>query len=110
MKAKTRLREVCLGAFLFADDAAVHIHTEEKLLQRIQRFIVACEDFGLIISLNKTQVMGQDVDAPPFISICDYALGSTITDNLSLETWLNRSIGKVAITLSGLTTKSLDKQ
>ena len=74
--AKTRVWEVCLTRnFLFADDAAVTTHTEEELQQLMQHFTVACEDFGLTISLKKTQVMGQDVDAPPSNSIRDeYAL------------------------------------
>ena len=29
-------------------------------------FTVACEDFGLTISLKQTKVMAQDVDAPPY--------------------------------------------
>ena len=49
LKAKTRVREVCLRDFLFADDAAVTIYTEEELQQLMQRFTVACEDFGLAI-------------------------------------------------------------
>ena len=43
----------------------------------MQHFTVACEDFGLTVSLKKTQVTGQDVDAPPSItsiSIREYAL------------------------------------
>ena len=55
--------------------------------------------------------MGQDVDAPPSINIREYTLeavprpvylGSTTTD-LSLETELNRRIGKATTTLSKLT-------
>ena len=49
-KAKARVREVCLRDFLFADDAAVTTHTEESLQQLMQRFTVACEDFGLTIA------------------------------------------------------------
>ena len=87
--------------FLFADDAAITTHTEEELQQLKQRFTVAYEDFGLTISLKKIEVMGQDIDAPPSIGIREYALeavhefvylGSTITDNLSLETEINRHI------------------
>ena len=48
--------------FLFTDDAAVTTHTEQEPQRLMQRFTVACEDFKLTMSLNKTQVMGQDVD------------------------------------------------
>ena len=52
LKAKTRIPEVCLRDFLFADDAAVTTYTEEELQQLMQRLTVACEYFGLPISLK----------------------------------------------------------
>ena len=72
----------------------------------MQSFTVACEDFELTVSLHKTQVMGQDVDVPaPSIGTHAYELeavhefaylSSTIPSSISLETELNRRIGKVA--------------
>ena len=65
-----------------------------------------CKDFGLIISLKKMQVMGQDVKHPPSTSIEDYKLaaiqefvylGSTISNSLSLETKINSTSGKPPI-------------
>ena len=65
-----------------------------------------CKDFGLIISLKKMQVMGQDVEHPPSTSIADYKLaaiqefvylGSTISNSLSLETKINSTSGKPPI-------------
>ena len=38
------------------------------------RFSKACRDFGLTISLKKTQVMGQDMNSPPNVSISDREL------------------------------------
>ena len=73
-----------------------------------------CRDFGLTISLKKTNVLGQDVDTPPVITINNYQLevvheftylGSTITDNLSLDAELNKRIGKAATTLERLATR-----
>ena len=78
-------------------------------------FSDACQDFGLIISLKKTQVMGQDVDSPLAISINDHELdvihdfvylGSAILDTLSLDKELNRRIGKAATTMTRLTKKA----
>ena len=49
----------------------------------------ACKDFGLTINLKKPNVLGQDTETPPVITIDDYELdavcqftylGSTITD------------------------------
>ena len=99
---------------LFADDAAVVAHTQEELQSLMDCFSQACKDFGLTISLKKINVLGQDTEAPPVITIDDYELdavcqftyiGSTITDNLSLDTEINKMIGKAASTLARLTAR-----
>ena len=59
-------------------------------------------------------MLGQDVDTPPVIIIDNYQvevvheftyLGSTITDNLSLDAELNKRIGKAVTTLERLATR-----
>ena len=80
----------------------------------MDRFSQACKDFGLTISLKKTNVLSQDVETPPTITIDDHQLevvhqftylGSTIFDNLSLDAEINMRIGKAATTLGHLTTR-----
>ena len=97
---------------LFAEDAAVATHTQEELQSLMDCFSQACENFGLTISLEKTNVLGQDTEAPPVITIDDYELevvcyftylGSNITDNLSLEVEIDKRSGKAASTLARLT-------
>ena len=99
---------------LFADDAAVVTHTQEELHSLMDCFSQACKEFGLTISLKKTKVLGQDTEAPPVITIDDYELdavsqftylGSTITDNLSLEADIDKRIGKAGSTLASLTAR-----
>ena len=99
---------------LFADDAAVVSHTQEELQSLVDCFPQACKDFGLTISLKKTNVLEHDTVAPPVISIDDYELdavckftylGSTITDNLSLDAEIDKWIGKAASTLARLTAR-----
>ena len=96
----------------FADDAAITTHTQEELQRLLDRFSDACRHFGLTIRLAKTQIMGQDIKEIPSLFIHNYKLevvhefvylGSTITDNLSIDSELNKRIGKAAITLSSLT-------
>ena len=53
------------STMLFADDAAVVAHTHEELQSLMDYFSQACKDFGLTISLKKTNVLGQDTEAPP---------------------------------------------
>ena len=88
---------------LFADDAAVVTHTQEELQSLMDCFSQACKDFGLAISIMKTNVLGQNTEIPPVITIDDYELdavsqftylGSTITDNLSLDAETERGLGR----------------
>ena len=112
LKAITKTQLKLLQDLLFADDAAVVAHSAEELQQLMRRFSEACKHFGLTISRKKTQVMGQGVPDPPVITISNHQLevvhdfvylGSTISDTLSLDTELNRRIGKASTTMSSLT-------
>ena len=89
-------------------------HTQRELQLLMDHFSQACKDFGLIISLKKTNVLGQDILAPPVITINDYELkvihqfmylGSTITNNLSLDPEIDKRIRKAATTLTRLTSR-----
>ena len=111
LKAKTKIRQVLVREMLFADDAAVISHTEEGLQTLINQFTSACKEFGLTISIKKTEVMGQNVTEPPTIQIDSKALevsdhftylGSTISSNLSLDHEIDRRIAKAAGTMSKL--------
>ena len=114
LRAKTKVREALNRDMLFADDAEVTSHTQRGLQSLMDRFSQACKDFGLTISLKKTNVLGQGTESPPIITIDEYELdavhqftylGSTITDNLSLDAELDKRIGKAATTLASLTTR-----
>ena len=117
MKAETLVRKTTVRDMLFADDAAIATHTEQELQLLMDRLSQACKDFGLIISLPKTNIVGQHTETKPVIKIDNYELetvnqftylGSTITDNLSLENEINKRIGKAATTLARLSTKCGD--
>ena len=111
------MRRVLIRELLFADDAAFTAHTEEALQRLTDRFADACTKFGLIISLKKTQVLGQDVSGVPSISIGDHTLevvdkftylGSTISSNLSLDAELDMQIGKAATVMACLAKRVWD--
>ena len=79
----------------------------------MDRFSQACKDIGLTINPKKTNVLAQNTQAPPIITI-DYELDavhhftyldSTITNNLSLATEIDKKIGKAASMLARLTTR-----
>lgn len=105
LRAKTKVKTVLIREMLFADDAAFVSHTEEGLQALMDNFSSACEDFGLTISIKKTEVLAQGTQADPTIRIRDQVLnnvssfkylGSTISSNLSLDAELNSRIGKAA--------------
>ena len=111
LKAKSKVRSVLIRELLFADDAALAAHSEETLQRLITSFADACKEFGLCISLKKTEVMGQDVSKVPEITIGDHTLGVTetftylgskISSNLSLDAELNARIGKASATMAKL--------
>ena len=60
LRAKTKVPKDIIRNMLFADDAAVATHTQEELQSLTDCFSQACKDFGLTISLKKTNVLGQD--------------------------------------------------
>jgi len=116
LKAKTKTRCVLIRELLFADDAALAAHSEDDLQSMVHLFSTACKDFGLTISLKKTQVLVQDTRrdaevAKPNISIDNTILdvvkeftylGSTVSDNLSLDNETNKRIGKASTTMARL--------
>jgi hypothetical protein len=110
LKSKRKIRETVIRDMLFADDAAIATHTEAELQSLMDRFAKAATDFGLTISLKKTNVMAQEAN-PPNIAIngCQLEavehftyLGSAITNNLSLDSELDARIGKASATLARL--------
>lgn len=74
LRAKTKVRVTLIRDMLFADDGAVTSITEQQLQCLMDRFSQACKDFGLTISLKKTNVLGQDLDISPLITIDSYEL------------------------------------
>ena len=111
LRAKTKVRRVLIKEMLFADDTALVAHTVEALQRMINSFSQASKDFGLTISLKKTNIMAQDTAIAPTIHIDNYNLevvseftylGSTMSSNLSLEPELSRRIGKASAVMSRL--------
>ena len=57
--ARTKTIEELITDLLFADDCALLAHTEEALQHIVDRFSDAAKNFGLAISLKKTEVLYQ---------------------------------------------------
>ena len=105
---------------LFADGAAVVSHTEEGLQQLVSRLSHACKEFGLKISLKKTNVMDQDVGHLPTIAIDGYILevvenftylwplrwwrvnSNSLSNSLSIDVEVNSRIAKATAVMAKL--------
>ena len=64
LRAKTKAYLVLIRELLFADDAALTSHSEEGLQRLIDKLSHACKEFGLTISLRKTNILAQDAESP----------------------------------------------
>ena len=111
LKAKTKVRKALIRDMLFADDAALAAHTEQELQSLMDNFSRASQAFGMTISIKKTNVVGQGVEQPPSITVNGTKLdvvhnftylGSTLSDDLSLDSELNRRIGRASSTFAKL--------
>ena len=71
--ARTKTVEELITELLFANDCALLVHTEKALQNIVNRFSDAAKNFGLTISLKKTEVLYQHpprvAHSPPHISI-----------------------------------------
>ena len=68
LRAKSKRRTVNIRDLLYADDAALVSHSEDGLQRLLDRFSNSCDQFGLTISLKKTQAMGQATPAQPIMT------------------------------------------
>ena len=119
LKSKTLVRKVLVRELLFADDAALVSHTEEGLQCLLSKFADACKEFGLTISIKKTQVMGLNttttptlqLEGQPLEAVNDFVyLGSNISSGASLDTEIKRRIAKAASTMSRLSKRVWDNK
>ena len=105
--ARTKPLDGLITELLFADDCALVAHTEEALQHIVNRFSAAAKNFGLTISLKKTEVLYQlpprEAYSPPHISIDGTNLnavehvtyrGSVISNDATVSKDLDNSLSK----------------
>ena len=59
LQALSKVNETKIRDFLFADDCALNAATEQEMQRDVDQFSSACDNFGLIINAQKTEVMFQ---------------------------------------------------
>jgi len=119
LKAKTKVSTTLIRDLLFADDAAFAAHSAADLQKLLDVFSNACTEFGLTISLKKTVIMVQGTNEDVSFHIgnrqletVDYFtyLGSTVTNNLSLDKEIDMRIGKAVSTMSKMSKRVWDNR
>lgn len=59
LQAITKIKEIVLQEFLFADNCALNAGSEQEMQASIDKFSAACDNFSLFINTKKTEVMHQ---------------------------------------------------
>ena len=62
----SKVNETKIRDLLFADDCALNAATEQEMQREVDQFSSACDDFGLIINAQKTEVMFQPAPKKPY--------------------------------------------
>ena len=112
-----------LRDFLFADDCALNSHTEYKMQTLMDRFSSVCDNFGLTISTQKTEVMYQSAPnqpyADPSISVKGQTLeavnkftylGSTLSSNVVTDDEVNCRLAKASASFGRLRKKVWERR
>ena len=106
----------------FADDSALVAHDAESMQRLVDRFPSAADQFSLKINIKKTECLFQPVQniraqTPVDILVHDEALvqtknfvylGSTITDNVRLDSELTFRLGKASAAYGKLRERLLE--
>ena len=56
-----------VNKFLFIDNYALNTTTKANMQNSVDKFSVACDNFGLTISTKKTEVMHQPASGKPYV-------------------------------------------
>ena len=65
--SKTKVKTDIINEFLFTDDCALNAIIKANMQNCVDKFSMACDNFGLIISPKKTEVMHQPAPGKPYV-------------------------------------------
>ena len=115
LKADTKVMLDMLRDLLFADDCALCASSEREMQNMVDLFSKACKNFGLTISIPKTEVMFQPApDEPhyePVITIDGHKLknadkfpylGSTMSNSATIDEEINRRLARASASFGRL--------
>ena len=118
LQASSKITEALIRELLFADDCGLCTHTVEDMQILMNRFSTAAQQFGLTISVKKTQVMY--IPPPgvqytiPVVTVGQETLqaveqftylGSTVSSDCSIDAEVTNRIAKASSSFGALTSK-----
>lgn len=117
LQAKSRVKTHIIRDLLFADDCSLNASSEADLQYCLDKFAEACSNFGLTINTEKTEVMYQPapdkIFKEPTIKVYSEKLkvvnrftylGSTLSQNITVDDEVNTRISKASSTFGRLYT------
>ena len=109
--------------FLFADGCALNTGTQSNMQESMNRFAKACDDFGLTISIKKTEVMYQPAPNAPYsepvitvngekLTVTEkfIYLGSTLSRSVSIDEEVSYRIAKASSAFGRLREEVWDRR
>ena len=115
LQAKTKVKTDIIMDFLFADDCALNAGSEADMQRSIDKFSIACTNFGLIISKKKTEVLHKPAPGKPYVepnitvsgqrlsAVNRFTyLGSTLSQNVTIDDEVNIRIARASATFGRL--------
>jgi hypothetical protein len=109
LKAKSKVKKALVQDMLFADDCALNASSKQETQHSMDHFFSACDVFGLIISIKKTEVMYQPVPhkaySEPTITVKGEKLkaidtftylGSTLSRSVRIDNEVDGRIAKAS--------------
>ena len=123
LQAKTKVQKDIARDFLYADDCALNTGTQSNMQESMNGFAKACDDFGLTISIKKTEVMYQPAPnalySEPVITVNGEKLtvtekfiylGSTLSRSVSIDEKVSYRIARASSAFGRLREKVWDRR
>ena len=123
LKAPTKVNTDSARDFLFADDCALNATSERDMQASMNLFSKACKNFGLTISIAKTEVLHQPspgstyiapiikCDGQPLPAVDKFTyLGSTLSRSANLDDEVTTRLSKASSAFGRLRDKAWDRR
>lgn len=123
LQAKSKVKHDTARDLLFADDCALCAHSQDDMQKSTTLFSEACKNFGLTISLKKTEVLFQPAPGHPYtdaeikidnqtLTPCEKFtyLGSTLSKLATIDEEVSLRISRASVSFGRLRSRVWDRR